>query len=125
LSGAGTLNYRRFIGWWQHAMKVHHSVSRITDKELQLTMEIWHEFDAEGNGVTAEGLGGVVTGMMHAGVIRLSAEGHIIPVHTAHVHRKRGTTGMVGHEGHVTHTTVHASLEARTKSGRIAPVIEE
>lgn len=63
--------------------------------------EIWHEFDAEGNGVTAEGLGGVVTGMMHAGVIRLSAEGHIIPVHTAHVHRKRGTTGMVGHEGHV------------------------
>jgi tetratricopeptide (TPR) repeat protein len=118
LSQAGTLNYRRFISWWQKAIKVHHSNARITDEELQQTMEIWGEFDAEGQGVTAAGLGGVVTGMMRAGIIRMTVDGHVVPLHTAHVQRKRGTTGLAGASGHVTGAEVHSHIEVRTHSGR-------
>eukprot|EP01043_Picozoa_sp_COSAG02_P071711 COSAG02_NODE_13217_length_1425_cov_0.748869_1_plen_357_part_00 len=118
LSEAGTLNYRRFIAWWQKASKAKHSAKRITDEELQQTMEIWHDFDEDGRGVTASGLGGVMTGMMRAGVIRISSTGHIVHRHNES-HRKRGTTGMGGMEGHVTHTAVHVTMETRTHSGSI------
>jgi len=93
LSEAGTLQYKGFITWWQLKMSQHAKGITITDKELQQTMEVWHEFDEEGRGISREGASGVLTGMLRAGVVRMSTEGHVLPAHP-HTHRARGHTGM-------------------------------
>ncbi len=93
LSEAGTLNYKRFTSWWQVKMSHHTRGHKISNGELQTTMEIWHEFDDEGLGVTREGASGVLTGMLKAGVIRMTTDGHVIPAHPQ-PRRVRGHTGM-------------------------------
>jgi len=95
LTDAGTLNYKRFMSWWQVKMSHHTRGHTISNEELQTTMEIWHEFDEEGQGVTREGASGVLTGMLKAGVIRMTTDGHVLPAHPQ-PRRVRGHTGMEG-----------------------------
>jgi hypothetical protein len=54
-----------------------------------------HNFDEDGNGVAADGLTGVMTGMMKAGVIRMTASGQILPSKKA-PQRHRHLTGVDG-----------------------------
>jgi len=115
LSEAGTLNYRRFISWWQLKMSHHTRDHKISDEELQTTMEIWHEFDEEGAGVTREGASGVLTGMLKAGVIRMTTDGHVLPAN----HRPQRVRGHTGMEN------VHVQVtERRFESGTIAAISE-
>ena len=69
-----------------------------------------HNFDEDGNGVAAEGLTGVMTGMMTAGVIRMTAGGQILPSQKA-PQRHRELSGIDGRI--VGHTHAHVGSVAR------------
>eukprot|EP01050_Picozoa_sp_SAG11_P023840 SAG11_NODE_4912_length_1725_cov_0.937269_2_plen_165_part_00 len=77
LGSAGTLNYMKFINWFKKQMKLQQK-RRISDHTLQTTMKIWKQFDKDGMGVRANALGGVMTGMITAGVVRISSDGTVI-----------------------------------------------
>lgn len=78
LSAAGTLNYMKFINWFKKQMKLGGKRSRISDHTLQTTMQIWKQFDTDGQGVKCDKLGSVMTGMMKAGVVRIATDGTVV-----------------------------------------------
>ena len=105
LSGDGRLNYRMFISWWQKQLKAnakHHHLVSISDEELQSTMVIWHTTNDDGSGVDAKGLASVIAQLIKQGVIKITADGHVIPrdgalsQHQVEHKRERGLTGIDG-----------------------------
>lgn len=105
LSGDGRLNYRMFISWWQKQLKAnakHHHLVSISDEELQSTMVVWHTTNDDGSGVDAKGLASVIAQLIKQGVIKITADGHVIPregalsQHQVEHKRERGLTGIDG-----------------------------
>ena len=76
----GRCSYRMFTGWWQQQLKVHDSGALISDKELQATMVIWHDHDGEGQAADAVVLARVIGEMLHKGIIRMTADGQVLPL---------------------------------------------
>jgi hypothetical protein len=74
----GVINYMKFIKWFKSQLKKHGHVGRISDETLQKTMMVWKEVDTEGQGCDRDGLGKVMSGMIGAGMIRISADGKIL-----------------------------------------------
>ena len=73
-------------------------------------MLIRHTFDEDGNGVAADGLTGVMTGMMKTGIIRMTADGTILPSRKA-PQRHRELTGIDGRIVGHTDADVHVELD--------------
>ena len=70
-------------------------------------MVIWHDHDSDGQGADADVLAQVIREMLERGIIRMTADGHVLPAvdflansgaseHAAHKGRgrTRGLTGM-------------------------------
>ena len=75
LSVPQTLNYMKFINWFKKQMKLGDKRVKISDYTLQTTMKLWKDFDKTGLGLTADGLGGVMTGMIKAGAVEVHTDG--------------------------------------------------